>query len=46
MKNINKVPQNDIKFGLDVLVNAKYIALHLLGFVTKKWIKQMNDPSN
>lgn len=46
MKNIKSVPQNASKFGLDVLVNAKYIALHLLGFVNKKWIKQMKEPSN
>lgn len=46
MKNISRVPQKDNRLWLDVRVNAKYMALHLLGLVTKKWIKQMNEPSN
>jgi hypothetical protein len=46
MKNMIKVPQNESIFGLVVRVKAKYIALHLLGLVTKKWIKQINEPSN
>lgn len=46
MKNISKVPQNDNKFGEDDLVKARYTALHLEGFVMRKWIKQINDPSN
>lgn len=46
MKKISRVPQKDNKLGLDVLVNAIYIALHLFGFVTKKWVKQMKEPSN
>lgn len=46
IKKINKVPQNDSKFGDDDLVKAKYTALHFDGFVTKKWIKQIKDPSN
>ena len=46
MKNMTKVPQNESIFGLVVRVKAKYIALHLLGLVTKKWTKHINEPSN
>lgn len=46
MKNISKVPKNESKLGLDVRVRARYTALHLLGLVTRKWNKQMIDPSN
>ena len=46
MKNISNVPQKESKLGLEVRVKARYNALHLLGFVTKKWNRQMIDPSN
>ena len=46
MKNIRRVPQKDDRLGLDVLVKACTTALHLLGFVSKKWTKHTNDPSN
>jgi uncharacterized membrane protein len=44
IKNINIVPQNEYKLGALDLVNAKYIALNLLGLVNKKCTKQINDP--
>lgn len=46
IKKINKVPQNANKLGDDDLVKAKYIAPHFDGFVTKKWIRHIKDPSN
>jgi 2-hydroxy-3-keto-5-methylthiopentenyl-1-phosphate phosphatase len=40
------VPQNDIRFGLEDRVNARYTALHLFGFDRRKCIRQINEPSN
>ena len=38
------VPKNADIFGLWGLVKACIIAVHLLFFVNKKWIRQINDP--
>ena len=46
MKKMRSVPKKEDILGLDTLVNAWTSALHLLGFVMRKWTKQINDPSN
>ena len=46
MKKMRIVPHSDAKFGLVYLVKAKATAASLLGFVNKKWTKEMKHPSN